>query len=359
MADRMKKDPAIWDGVEIPPGEQRDVQVPVGESYSGRDVSFPIHVKRGPKPGPTVFVSAAVHGDELNGTGAIRSMIDDEEVQLLCGQLILIPVINVLGFEAHSRYLPDRRDLNRCFPGSANGSQASRLARVVFDEIVGRSDFGIDLHTAAIRRTNFPNVRGDLSNPQVQRLAQAFGCEIVVNDQGPEGAFRRAATEAGCATIILEAGEVWKMEPMIVEYARRGVMNVLRHLGMIPGQAKQPPFRYVVERTQWIRANHAGFLQFHVAPGSMVKKDEPLATSTSLLGRDPVTIYSPADAIVLGLTTLPVTAPGEPVCYLAHLPTGAKQLEAAIVRLSDSSLHVQVQSHLTTNITLVDAQEEG
>lgn len=351
-----RKDVGLWGKLLVPPGSQQDVEVPVSESYSGRDVGFPVHVKRALKPGPVVFVTAAVHGDELNGTGAIRSLIVDEEIELLCGSLILVPVINVLGFEMHSRYLPDRRDLNRCFPGTSSGSQASRLARVVFDEIVGRCDFGIDLHTAAIRRTNFPNVRGDLSDPRVKILADAFGCEIVVNDRGPEGAFRRAACDDGCATIILEAGEVWKVEPMVVEYAIRGVKNVLRNFGMIHGKSQRPTFRSVVEKTTWVRADHAGFLQFHVAPGSTVNQGDPLATSTTLLGRDPFVIESPCDGIILGMTTLPVTAPGEPVCHIAQLPRGTAKIDKILDNLAEHEYHSRVQEDLTTNITIVDAE---
>lgn len=357
-ADRSsRRDAGVWDDIVIEPGQECDVHVKVSESYSGRDVSFPVHVKRGEHPGPTVFVTAAVHGDELNGTGAIRSLIVDSEISLKAGTLLLIPVVNVLGFETHSRYLPDRRDLNRCFPGSATGSQASRLARVVFDEIVGRCDFGIDLHTAAVRRTNFPNVRGDLSDPAVKELAEAFGCEILVNDAGPEGAFRRAACESGCATIILEAGEVWKVEPLVVEYARRGIKNVLRSFEMIDGKVRQPAFRSVVEKTTWVRSNNAGFLQFHISPGSTVNKGDALATSTTLLGREPVVIESPCDGIILGMSTLPVTAPGEPVCHIAQLPRGTARLDRILDSMADTALHNRVQGDLTTNLHIVDAEE--
>ncbi len=334
---RRNKDPHVWGELSIEPGQELDAEVPISESYCGRQVSFPVHIKRGLTTGPTVFVTAAVHGDELNGTAAIRSLIVDPELHLNRGTLILVPVVNVLGFETHSRYLPDRRDLNRCFPGSASGSQASRLARLVFDEIIGRSDFGIDLHTAAIRRTNFPNVRGDFGNPQVRDLAEAFGCEILVNEVGPEGSFRRAATDAGCPTIILEAGEVWKMEQPIVDVARRGIKNVLRHLDMIDGLQRTCLQFHVVEKTQWMRADHAGFIEFHCELGSEVRLGQRLATITTLLGRNPVTIAAPMDSVVLGLTTLPVTTPGEPICHLGQVQNKNAVLKSAVVRLSDAA----------------------
>jgi predicted deacylase len=332
-----KKDPHVWGEVFVEPGQELDVEVPVSESYCGRQVSFPVHIKRGPTTGPTVFVTAAVHGDELNGTAAIRSLIGDPEIRLDCGTLILVPVVNVLGFETHSRYLPDRRDLNRCFPGTSNGSQASRLARVVFDEIVGRSDFGMDLHTAAIRRTNFPNVRGDFRNTQVRQLAEAFGCEILVDEIGPEGSFRRAATDAGCPTIILEAGEIWKMEHPIVEVTRQGVKNVLRSLSMLAGIRKRRGQFQMVQKTQWLRADHAGFVEFHCELGSYVRQGQTLATITTLLGRNPVTIVAPLDGIVLGLTTLPVTTPGEPICHLGQVQSEVSLLKTAVIRLTDAA----------------------
>jgi predicted deacylase len=222
--------------------------------------------------------------------------------------VILIPVLNILGFERHSRYLPDRRDLNRCFPGSASGSLASRMARILFTEIVGRADFGIDLHTAALRRTNFPNVRADMSDPAVVRLAEAFGSEIVLDGKGPKGAFRREACKAGCPTIIFEGGEVWKVEPTIVEYALRGVRNVLAELGMIEQPARRAQHQVTVRRTKWVRADRGGFLQFHAAPGDILERRQPIATNTSLLGRDRNVLDAPFDGIVLGMTTLPAEA---------------------------------------------------
>ena len=199
-----RKSISDWDGEQILPGEARDINLAISESYSGMTLRIPIHVRRGPEDGPVVFVSAALHGDEINGTGAVRSLLMDSEFDVLRGSVILVPVLNLLGFDRHSRYLPDRRDLNRCFPGSATGSLAGRLAKVIFENIVLRSDFGIDLHTAAVRRTNYPNIRGDLSNPAVRRMAEAFGCELIVDGKGPKRALRPEATKVGCPTIIME-----------------------------------------------------------------------------------------------------------------------------------------------------------
>ena len=161
-------------GKRVALGKARDIEVPVGESATGRDIVVPTRVWRGKEPGPIVAITAAVHGDEINGVGVVRQLLIEPPFELLRGTLILVPVINILGFERQSRYMPDRRDLNRSFPGSASGSLTARFAHAVFDQIVKRADWLIDLHAAAARRTNFPNVRADLDHPQCAELAAHF-----------------------------------------------------------------------------------------------------------------------------------------------------------------------------------------
>lgn len=346
-----------WDKQTIAPGESRDVTLAVSESYSGSTVRIPIHIRRAVRPGPTVFITAALHGDEINGTGAVRHLVQEESFELLAGSLILVPVLNLLAFDRHSRYLPDRRDLNRSFPGSSTGSLSGRFAKTVFDAIVPRADFGIDLHTASVRRTNYPNIRGDLSNPQVKRIAMAFGCDVVVNGKGPKGAFRREACEAGVPTVIMEGGEVWKVEPGIVETAVRGIKNVLRELGMLDGKKERPPFQVVVEKTKWVRAEKGGFLRFHVSPGDIVEKDQPLATNTTLLGREKSMLHSPFDGVVIGMTTLPAVSPGEPVCHLGKLPKGYLPADLIKSRALDDGLEERVSGELASNVMISDPSQ--
>ena len=276
-----RKEVGVWPGRRVAPGESAELQLTVSKSYTGRSVRLPVHVWRGAEPGPTVFVTAGVHGDEINGTGAIRQLIQEPSFLLRAGSLVLVPVVNISAFEQLSRYSLDRRDLNRSFPGSARGSLTGRLASVIFGEIVARCDFGIDLHTAAVRRTNYPNLRADLNNEGAIRLAKLFGAEVVLNSAGPEGSLRRTATAAGCPTVVLEAGEVWKVEPSVVEYTLRGIHNVLVGLDMIDGEATEPRFRIVAERTRWMRADRGGFLRFHVHPGASVSEGQLLARMPS------------------------------------------------------------------------------
>jgi len=355
---RARKPIGDWNGQEIPPGESGDVYLAVSESYSSMTVRIPIHVRRAERDGPVVFVTAALHGDEINGTGAVRRLIKDEEFQPLRGAVILIPVLNLLAFDRHSRYLPDRRDLNRSFPGSTRGSLASRMARKIFDEIVTRSDYGIDLHTAAVRRTNYPNVRGDLTSAKVRRLAEAFGSEIIINGKGPKGAFRREACRAGCPTIIMEGGEVWKVEPSIVESAERGIKNVLRSLEMLEGPPKSPDFQVVIEKSKWIRAERGGFLRFHIQPGDIIDEGQPIATNTTLLGRERSVLNAPFDAAVIGMTTLPAVSPGEPVCNLGKLPKDTRASDLRQLRSQSDGLEERVSEDLASSVLVVEPSNQ-
>ncbi|MFG0307070.1 MAG: succinylglutamate desuccinylase/aspartoacylase family protein [Phycisphaerales bacterium JB040] len=335
-------------------GERRDVDVRVSESAAGRPVDLPIHVWRGQSPGPVVAVTGTVHGDEINGMGAVRKLILEPDFEVRAGTLILVPVINLLGFERATRYMPDRRDLNRAFPGSPGGSLSSRYAHAVFNRIILRADYLVDLHSAAQKRTNFPNVRARLSHPETARLAELFGSELIVNGKGPEGSLRRASIEAGLAAIILEAGEPWKFEPTVSEYACRGVASVLAGLGMTGERPHTPLFQAKSSETTWIRAPHGGVLRFHVGPGDDVDEGQPVATVTTILGRDIGSIEAPHDGVVLGMTTLPTVVPGDPVAHLALIDGGIEPIRRARRRSRGETLDERLRDDLATNMVLVD-----
>ncbi len=343
-----------WGETEIRPGETCNLQLAVSESYSSLTVPIPIQIRRAKKDGPSVFITAALHGDEINGTGAVRQLLKDPDFTLLRGTVVLVPVLNILAFDRHSRYLPDRRDLNRSFPGALSGSLAGRMARTIFDELVLRCDYGIDLHTASVRRTNYPNVRADLSNPKAAKLAEAFGVEVILDGAGPKGSLRREACDAGCPTIVLEGGEVWKVEPGIVETTVRGIKDVLRSLDMLAGESESPDFQIVIKNSKWIRAERGGFLQFHVKPGDHLEKGQPVATNTNLLGEDQSVLYAPFDSVVIGMTTLPSVSPGEPVCNLGKLPKGTRPNDIRQQRLEEHGLEERVAEELATNVLVTE-----
>ena len=347
-----------WTDLNVPRGGHKEGRLVVSESYAGVDIAIPFSVWRGEKDGPAVFVTAAVHGDEINGTGAIRHILMHWPFSLAAGTLVMVPVVNLMGFERNSRYLPDRRDLNRCFPGSPTGSLAARLANAVFTGLVQPCQYGIDLHTAAVRRTNFPNVRADMTDPKTASFARAFGAELTKHGGGPDGSLRAAAGASGIPTIILEAGEVWKVEPTYVEYAVRGIRNCLIHLGMVEGKPERPPYRIEVDEARWIRAESGGFLSFHVSPGSIVAKGDAIATQTDLLGNEKTTIEAPRSGIIIGMTTIPSVAPGDPICHISY-PSVGDLHRAEVVQggLADHHLHERTREDLSKNLHLSDAPE--
>lgn len=351
MAVRAKS--FIIAGQSIPLGTSRDVKLSISATYTGDTISVPLRVIRAMKKGPTVFVTAAIHGDEINGTGIIHDFLFGQPIDLKYGTLVLAPVVNVFGFETHERYLPDRRDLNRSFPGTSKGSLASRIAYTLMTELVDKCDYGIDLHTAAFQRTNFPNVRADLSNSEARLLAEAFGCVMVVDGKGPVGSFRREATKRGCPTIILEAGEPYKVEPSVLQIGTRGIRNVLSKLGMVDTPQQKPPFLVKIRKTQWVRATVGGILKFHVSPGDFVEAGQSIATNYSIMGVEQNVLLSPTDGIIMGMVTMPAVKPGEPICNIAQLT--AKQVKRYREKLqkSKSDPHAQAQIDLATNVDVV------
>ena len=340
-------------GRSIRLGTSEDVRLPISQTYVGDSINIPLRVIRGAEPGPKLFVTAAIHGDEINGTGIIHDFFFNEHVVLQRGTLILAPVVNVFGFETHERYLPDRRDLNRSFPGSPNGSLASRIAHTLMQELVHQCDFGIDLHTAAVQRTNFPNIRADLTNPRARRLASAFGCMLTVDGKGPLGSFRREATRSGCPTIILEAGEPWKVEPAVLQIGIRGIRNVLAELGMVDEAPEKPPFQVKIRKSSWVRAAVGGILKFHVSPGDFVEAGQAVATNYSIMGVEQSVLTSDGHGIVLGMTTMPAVKPGEPICHIAALSDGQVHRFRKKLEATRTDLHAQAQIALATNLDVV------
>jgi predicted deacylase len=232
---------------------------------------------------------------------------------------------------------------------------------MLMTEIIEHCDFAVDLHSAAAERTNFPNVRADLRDKSTRALAEAFGCELLVNGKGPEGSMRRAACDAGCPTIILEAGEVGKIEPGVLEIGFRGVRNVLVHLGMLEGELVRPVYQTTVNKTTWVRAELGGLLRFHVTPGELVQQGQALATNESIFGEARSIIVSPVDGIVLGMTTHPAVKPGEPVCHIARPGRRLSSIRRALSQMPEGSLATRVRDELASSIAVseVEGAEAG
>jgi predicted deacylase len=306
-------------GFAVPPGARREIRLKISESYHGAPVHIPVMVIRGREDGPRLFLTAAIHGDEINGTQVIRRLLFGRDWADLRGTLVCAPVVNIFGFFTHSRYLPDRRDLNRSFPGSPAGSHAGRIAHRIFNEIVAKCDFGVDFHTAAVRRTNFPHVRADWKSPGVRKLARAFGAGVILDRGGEPTTLRSAASAAGVPTIVYEAGETFKFQRSAVRSGVSGTLNLLARLKMIDHTPSDPGFELLIRDTTWVRADRGGILAMRARPGAVVEAGRILAVNTSPFGRERNNIRAPFAGIVLGTTTWPSLNPGDPVVHLGKV----------------------------------------
>lgn len=306
-------------GQRIPAGETRTIRIQISESYTSVPVYMPITVIRGTSAGPTVAAMAALHGDELVGMEIVRQCLNQLEGRDISGTLICIPVVNVLGFQNQSRYLPDGRDLNRCFPGKARGSPASRMAHVIFTEVMSLCDFGIDFHTAGNGRINIPHVRSDLASGKVMDIAMSFGPRLIMQTQGERGMLRMAAAKQGIPVITYEAGEPLRFDSAIARAGVRGVFNVLSTLGVLDEPRESPDCQLIAQHGIWIRAERGGILIPLVVPGQLVRRGEEIARNTNPFGKEHSVIKTPRTGLVVSLRTLPMVNPGDPVVHLVPI----------------------------------------
>jgi uncharacterized protein len=306
-------------GKTILPGERRDLRLKISEMYTATPVYIPLTIVHGARPGARLLVTAAVHGNELNGVEMIRQIRADVDPALLHGTLILVLIANPIAFMMQSRDLPDGRDLNRVFPGTEKGSMAAQIASDLFEKVVLRADYGIDLHTAAQGRTNLPHVRADLKLPSVRRIAHAFGCEVVFDMAGEKGMLRHAATRAGVPMIVYEAGEPLKFQKALIRQGVAGIKNVMADLGLYAYPRTSPPFQFVVEDHRWVRSERGGIFILNVKPGDIVRKGEPIGVSTKPFGTEAVELNAPYTGLVVGTSTLPMVIPGSAVCHLVKM----------------------------------------
>jgi len=325
-----KKDQTITIGnVKVEQGTTSHMKVKISESFTSQPVHIPISVINGAFPGPKVIITAALHGDELNGVEVVRRLIYEVDMTQLHGTLVLIPVVNPLGFEASTRYLPDRRDLNRVFPGHPTGATAERIADKIFN-IALKCDYGIDLHTAAVGRSNMPHVRADMTNDHCRRIAKAFGTEIIMDHSGVKHSLRCSLTDNNVPTILLEAGQSNRFEPEMVQVGLQGVMNVLYELEMLKGVKKEPAFRVIVKTTEWVRVDEGGLLDLRVHPRSLVTEGEVVALVESPFGKEQESVKAPFTGMVVGIATNPLVFPGGPVCHLVKIDKALEKVKAAL-----------------------------
>jgi len=308
-------------GARIVRGEGRIVQLPVANLYTNTPVTLPVRVLRGKEPGPTLFVSAALHGDEIIGVEIIRRLLTLPILKQLRGTLLAVPIVNTLAFLHQSRYLPDRRDLNRSFPGSDRGSLAARLANLFLKEIVGRSAYGIDLHTGAIHRPNLPQIRADLTKPETLKLAHAFGAPLLLNSVPTTGTLREYTTRKGIPVLLYESSEALRFDEVSIRIGVRGVLNVLEAVGMLPPPKRPrplPPEPEIAADDAWVRAPASGILRAQVALGEEVRRGQVLGIIGDPLGQLDAKVISGTDGIVIGRLSLPLVYEGDALFHIAQ-----------------------------------------
>jgi hypothetical protein len=326
-------------GEDIAPGTSRDVGFLVTTMATGNPSSLDLRVLHGARPGPTVFVSAAIHGDEIIGTAVIQRLAQELDPLALAGTLLLVPVANVFGFMTRTRYLPDRRDLNRSFPGSTGGSLAGQLANIFYREIVGRCELGIDIHSAAIHRYNLPQIRIAAGNARLVELAMAFGAPVIIESPLRDGSLRDLAQKQGVDMLLMEAGEALRFDRLSIETGVAGVERVLAHIGMIEADDGLTtvgiPAR--ANRSVWVRAPRGGVTHRVRKSGDPVRKGDLLACVAGLFGDDAVEMVSPIDGIIIGHATLPVVHQGDALFHIAAI-AHPERVGARIDSITDAIL---------------------
>jgi len=333
------RDPFEIAGQKVRAGTRQTVHIPVAQLYTHAEVDMAVQVVHGRRDGPCIFVSAAVHGDELNGVEIIRRLLRRKALARLRGTLLAVPVVNTYGLIAQSRYLPDRRDLNRSFPGSASGSLAARLADTFLDEIVSRCTHGVDLHTGSNHRSNLPQLRATLDDDETLRLARAFGAPVILDASTRDGSLRESVMERGIPMLLYEAGEALRFNEVAIKVGLRGVMKVMRAIGMLPplkrGHESFEPT--IARKSMWIRSPRSGLLRLNVRLGDKVTRGVEVAHVADALGAEDVTVAATVSGIVIGLLRNPLVYRGDALIHIARFDD-LEEVEDTIEAFQDEYL---------------------
>ena len=328
----MTNQPLTINGITVKPGTRVSIDLPTGRLYTHTPLTVPVHVVSGKKAGPRLFISAAIHGDEINGVEIIRRFLKLPALKRLHGTIIAIPIVNVHGLINHSRYLPDRRDLNRSFPGSEKGSLAARLANTFMKEIVEKSTHGIDLHTGAIHRDNLPQIRANLDDEETERLARAFNAPVIISSNLRDGSLRESASEYGIPMLLYEAGEALRFDEVSIRAGVKGIINVMRELEMLPPSrsTRKRQIEPVVARSSyWVRAPDSGILRAMIPLGARVKKNTLLGVVADPFGETEANVQAQYSGIVIGKTNLPLVNEGDALYHIARFED-IEEIEAKV-----------------------------
>jgi predicted deacylase len=317
-------EPFTYNGGTVAPGEVQNLRYSVSETYLGDPVRIPVTIINGERAGPTLFLSAAAHGDELNGVEVVREVAHSWDHSKLHGTLVCLPVLNVPAFIAQQRYLPIYdRDLNRSFPGRDSSTGAKRMAYRIFRNFIEPCDLGLDFHTSTRGRTNMLHVRANLEDDDVERLANAFASNVILAGQGPDGTLRREATVAETPTITVEMGEAHRFQRGLIDRALDGVRSVMAEFGMREEEMVHwPGWRTVIDDSDektWLRSDVGGLVDMHYERGALVYEGDAICTIADPFRADRVTVEAPFTGLLVGVLENPLVYPGNPLVHLVKL----------------------------------------
>lgn len=305
----------------IEPGTRRTIRIKAPELYTQTSVDIPAHIVHGRKEGPVLLICSTIHGDEISGIEIIRRLLNLKGLKDLSGTLITVPIVNVLGFVYRTRYLPDRRDLNRCFPGKESGTLASRMAHLFHESIFKHATHVVDLHTGAIGRANLPQIRCTFHNRKAAQLARSFYAPVIVDSDIRDGSLRDMADQNRIPAIVYEAGEALRFDESAIKFGVAGLVRVMKHLKMLKTNKESSknykPF--IAHSTQWIRAEKGGIFRPKVNLGTHIVKGQILGYISDPLGNTEITIKSKMKGIVIGLKTIPLVFEGEALLNIARM----------------------------------------
>ena len=309
-------------GETVEPGQNRIIHLSAAKLYDHTDLKIPVRVIRGTKPGPTVFLSGAIHGDELNSVEIIRRVLSLTAMRRIAGSIIAVPIVNVFGFLSKSRYLPDRRDLNRAFPGSPSGSMAARLAHLFMSEVVEKCQYGIDLHPGAVHRSTLPQIRVKLGEEETRRIAGAFGAPVILDADLREGSLRSAAAARNVKVFVYEGGEALRFDEGAIRTGLNGVLGILHAIGVLeerdaPRQRKKKPPISIALSSYWLRAPQSGILHTSKKLGTMVEENEVLGFVSDPMGDNRSEVRARERGIIIGLLEMPLVSRGDALFNIA------------------------------------------
>ena len=307
---KVKSGELVLLGSKVPRGTATRLAWSPQVSISGLSLPTPVLVINGEDPGPTLCLTGAIHGDELNGIEVVRRVMYDIKPRDLNGTLIGVPIVNLQGFQRGSRYLSDRRDLNRFFPGEKDGSLASRIAHSLFTEVIKHCEYLIDLHTGSLRRTNLPQIRANMSNKKVAEFVEGFDKIAVVHHQGNPGMLRTAANDAGIIAITMELGESLRIQENQIDAGTHSVNSLLDNLNMYPRVLIWGDPRPTYFESIWVRVENGGILFSQMGLGDNVAVGDILGTVTDPITNQSEDLQSPISGQIIGMAVNQVVVPG-------------------------------------------------